>query len=498
MRRRSGWLISVVALAALVAAACGSGGDDPSSPPAQQPAASAATDTTAAGPDSPAPAGQASPAGQTDQAKASSPAEEEEAQTSDQAQTNEQAGPDPALADDAEISDSFDTPALTPAPLGESDVISPEFLLLPADATVTPDGTPILRGDTQPPVGRPWVTNWNVRIAEPEEFIAVLPRDAIRSLDAPRYDDSATGDLWLTAEHPVIQINVNGDARAFPLGIMSKHEIVNTEIGGVAVAVTFCPLCNSAIAFQRILEGEIVTFGVSGMLRNSDLVMWDRTTQTLWQQLTGEALVGAMVGMKLDLLSAPIVSWAQFKTAFPDGLVLSQNTGFLARYDLNGYVDYDSVGPYAQFFSDETDPRLFANARVAALDLNDERVAYSFDLLAQERVLHDAVGGEEIVVVWTPGTVSALDRNSIADSADVGASGVFKRLLDGRLLTFAPNPDDPATFIDTDTNSVWDIFGRAVAGEFSGAQLETVVHGNHFWFAWAAFFPDTELRRLDT
>ena len=506
MRRRSTWLLAMGVVAGLLAAACGAGADD--SPAAPQAPQQADPDTTAVA--DATPAYQADPPDQPDQtdqaaqSQASAPPYEQQAdepqapqRSNEQAQSNEQAKPDPALADDAEISDSFDSPALTPPPLGESDVLNPQFLFLPPDATLTPSGVPILRGPTDAPVGRPWQTNWDVRLAPPEEFIAVLPRDAIRSLDAPRYDDIATADAWLTAGHPVIQIDINGDARAFPLGIMSKHEIVNTEIGGLAVAVTFCPLCNSAIAFQRILEGEIVTFGVSGMLRKSDLVMWDRTTQTLWQQLTGEALVGAMVGIKLDLLSAPIISWAQFKTAFPNGLVLSQNTGFLARYDLNGYVGYDSAGPYARFFSDETDPRLLATVRVAAVDLNDQRVAYAFDLLAQERVLHNTVGGQEIVIVWTPGAVSALDRNSIADSADVGASGVFLRSLDGRLLTFAPNPDDPATFIDTDTNSVWDIFGRAVAGELQGSQLQAVVHGNHFWFAWAAFFPDTELVRLD-
>jgi len=492
MRRRSTWLVAIVAVAGLLAAACGADG----APAAPQAPEQADPDTTAVADTTPA-----DPPDQTDQAaqsQASSPPDEQQVdQPPPPQQSDEQTKPDPAPADDAETSDSFDSPALTPPPLGESDLLRPQFLFLPPDATLTPSGAPILRGPTDAPVGRPWQTNWDVRLAPPEEFIAVLPRDAILSLDAPRYDDIATAGIWLTAGHPVIQIEINGDARAFPLGIMSKHEIVNTEIGGLAVAVTFCPLCNSAIAFQRILEGEIVTFGVSGMLRNSDLVMWDRTTQTLWQQLTGEALVGAMVGMKLDLLSAPIVSWAQFRTAFPNGLVLSQNTGFLARYDLNSYVGYDSAGPYAQFFSDETDPRLLANARVAAVDLNDQRVAYAFDLLAHERVLHDTVGGQEIVIVWTPGAVSALDRNSIADSANVGASGVFLRSLDDRLLTFAPNPDDPATFLDTETNSVWDIFGRAVAGELQGSQLQAVVHGNHFWFAWAAFFPDTELVRLD-
>lgn len=476
MKRRRGVLaIGLMGVAAVIAAACGSGGGDEDA--ADRTAATAAQEQS------------------REQAAADAPdrGAEPDAQTT-QADSEEGGGlqHDPATGD--VTTNQIGQPEV-PQP---TDELGPGFLFLPPDADVTESGAPILRGETRAPVARPWQTNWAVRIAEPDEFIAVLPRDAIRSLEEPPFEDLVEGGLWLIDEHPVIQVEVNGDARAFPLGIISKHEVINTTIGGRAVAVTFCPLCNSAIAFERVLDGQVVEFGVSGILRNSDLVMWDRTTETLWQQLTGEALVGAMVGMKLDLLSAPIVSWGQFKEAFPDGLVLSLDTGFAFRYDLNSYLGYDSGGPYTDFFREESDLRLRANERVAAVDINDERVAYSFELLAEEQVLQDTVGGEKIVVVWTPGTVSALDQDSIADSRDVGATGIFRRELDGRVLSFSPNPDDPQTFIDTDTGSVWDIFGRAVAGELEGAQLEVVVHGNHFWFAWAAFFPDTELVRLDT
>ena len=132
---------------------------------------------------------------------------------------------------------------------------------------------------------------------------------------------------------------------------------------------------------------------------------------------------------------------------------------------------------------------------MAAVDLHGERIAYSFAYLARERVVQGTLGGEEIVIVWTPGTASALDTASIAEAQNVGATGVFRRELDGRLLHFAPNPDDEKTFIDQETRSVWDILGRAVKGELAGSALDVVVHGNHFWFAWAAFFPDTAFVR---
>jgi len=107
--------------------------------------------------------------------------------------------------------------------------------------------------------------------------------------------------------------------------------------------VTFCPLCNSALAFNRMLEGRVFDFGVSGNLRNSDLIMWDRQTQTWWQQLTGEGIVGELAGHQLPFIPASIISWADFKAANPDGLVLSRNTGFNRPYGSNPYSGYDRV-----------------------------------------------------------------------------------------------------------------------------------------------------------
>ncbi len=370
--------------------------------------------------------------------------------------------------------------------------LSPATLFLPLSATQTPSGDRIFRQ----PLGlnvASWLTNWDVRIIDLNEINAVLPRDSIRSLDDPTYEAVTAADGWLTDNHPVIRIDVGGDVRAFPLGIMTSHEIANTTIGGQALAVTFCPLCNSAIAFDRTLMGEIVEFGTSGMLRKSDLVMWDRSTETLWQQLTGRAIVGGMVGARLTQVPAPVISWQQFKASDPDGLVLALDQGFGRRYDINGYPGYDSGSPYSSFFSAATDPRLLPNARVTAVDLNGERVAYAFELLEQVRVVDDEIAGEPITVLWTPGTASVLDTQLIESAKDVGATGVFSRALNGSLVTLQPNPNDDQTFVDRETGSVWNILGQAVSGALSGSQLEPITHGSHFWFAWAAFFPDTKL-----
>ena len=172
----------------------------------------------------------------------------------------------------------------------------------------------------------------------------------------------------------------------------------------------------------------MVEFGVSGMLRNSDLIMYDRTTETLWQQFTGKAIVGGMVGARLTAVPAPLVSYQQFRAAFPDGLVLSTDTGFGSSYGVNPYGGYDSGDPYTSYFPDDPDPRLRATERVVALEL-DDGVAYPFSFLREVRVVNDTRGGREIVVVWTPGAASALDTRVIADARDVGAGAVFSREL---------------------------------------------------------------------
>ncbi len=370
---------------------------------------------------------------------------------------------------------------------------TPTFL--PEDATVTPAGRPISRTEQRPNGwGFGWNTNFNVRTVDLDEIISGgPPRDGIPPVDSPKFV-AVADEVGIYADNaPVIQLEVNGDVRAYPIGILTWHEIVNDVIGGVPVTVTFCPLCNTAIAFERTIDGEVFDFGTSGTLRKSDLVMWDRQTESLWQQIGGEAIVGSMVGAKLNLLSAPIVSWAQFKENFPDALVLSQETGFTRNYGTNPYSGYDDVNNSPFLFRGELDSTLSPFERVVTLDLGDEFVAYPFPLLEDVRVFQDVRKQQEIAVFWTPGASSALDARNIDEGREVGSTGVFVRGVDGESLDFTPNPADDQTFVDQQTRSTWNIFGKAVDGPLVGTQLEPLVFANHFWFAWAAFQPDTEV-----
>ena len=268
------------------------------------------------------------------------------------------------------------------------------------------------------------------------------------------------------------------------------HEIVNDMVGGVPVSVTFCPLCNAGIVFDRRLDASVLDFGTSGKLRKSDLIMWDRQTQSWWQQFTGEGIVGELAGKKLTFLPSQIISWEDFKAANPEGKVLSRETGFNRSYGRNPYAGYDRADNPPFLFDGLVDGRLLPKERVAFVTVGDETAAFPFFILDVERAVNYTVNGKDLAVFFEFGTVSALDRGSIQDSKDVGAIGVFDPSVDGRKLTFRADGDN---IVDNETGSVWSILGKATEGPLTGKELTPVVHDNNFWFAVAAFKPDTKI-----
>ena len=389
-----------------------------------------------------------------------------------------------AQAADDELSEQEDEPAL--------------LTYLPRDATHTDDGIPIIRDSYVPSdIGRLFSTLWGIRIIDVDELAVGAPRDAIPAIFNPLYLTVEEASEVYEPQIPLVQVRLGDDARGYPLSILIWHEIVNDTINGQPVAVTFCPLCNTAIAYGRQLGERTLDFAVSGLLRNSDLVMYDRNTETLWQQSTGRAIIGNLVGARLEWVPATIVSFGQFREAFPDGLVMSEETGWFREYGQNPYVHYDSPDQRPFLYYGELDDRLPPKARVVSVETpGGETYAYPHDVVREQRIVYDTYDGTvRAVIFWTPGTVSALDQGMIANSEDIGATAVFERELDGRLLSFEPNPADERgqTFVDLETGSVWDIFGRAVSGELAGSELRPVVASEHFWFAWWAFHPETAI-----
>lgn len=336
-----------------------------------------------------------------------------------------------------------------------------------------------------------WGTNWRKHTIRYDEILSGgPPRDGIPSIDDPKFVSPEAAAEWLAGNEPVIALEINGDARAYPLQILIWHEIVNDTVGDMPVIVTFCPLCNSAITFDRRVQGQVFEFGTSGLLRNSDLIMYDRTTETLWQQFTGEAIVGDLAGALLTWLPSSIISFADFRAAYPEGVVLSRDTGFNRRYGSNPYVGYDTVDQRPFLFDAIPDDRLPPMERVVTVSIGDQHAAYPLPILQEMGVIHDEVAGQALVIFHLPGTASALEARTIAAAKDVGATGVFDPVLAGQQLTFRR---EGQAFVDDQTGSTWNIVGQATAGPLAGKHLRPIIHADHFWFSWAAFRPDTKI-----
>jgi hypothetical protein len=315
------------------------------------------------------------------------------------------------------------------------------------------------------------------------------PPDGIPAIDEPKFLDPGEVD-FLEDREPVMAIEIEGDARAYPLQIMTWHEIANDEVGGVPVTVTYCPLCNTAIAYDRRLGGEVLDFGTSGKLYNSALVMYDRQTESLWSHFTAQGIVGALTGARLDTVPVDIVSWEEWREANPDGRVLSRDTGHDRRYGENPYAGYDDIDSPAFLFDGEVDGRLAAKEFVVGIERGEEQVAVRTDHLADEGVVEVELGGRNLTVWHDPGTRSALDSAVIAEADDVGTTSVFVPEVDGQELTFERTDDG---FVDDQTGSAWDVFGTAIDGPLEGSELEPVIHVDTFWFAWGAFRAETQI-----
>jgi Protein of unknown function (DUF3179) len=319
------------------------------------------------------------------------------------------------------------------------------------------------------------------------------PPDGIPPLDHPKFEPTGSAS-WLAAAEPVAAVQVGAAAKAYPLQILVWHEIVNDTIGGVPVSVSYCPLCNTAITWRRpLVDGAVTTFGTSGKLYQSNLVMYDRATRSLWPQALGQAVVGPLTGQRLTPVPTQIVSWSAFHASFPGGQVLSRDTGFSRPYGHNPYVGYDAKGATPFLFDGKVDPRLGAVERVLGLTVGGRHLAAPYTRLAARA--HGSVSvadldlaGAPLLVVWRAGTTSALDRESIAGSRDVGAAAAFSRRLGGRVLSFTVGAGQVR---DEQTQSVWDQFGHATAGPLAGSRLAPAESTDSFWFDWAAFHPDS-------
>ncbi len=258
--------------------------------------------------------------------------------------------------------------------------------------------------------------------------------DCIPSIDDPSFESVGSASDWMDTQDIIFVLEYGGETKGYPQKIMDRHEIVNDRVGGDAIAVTFCPLCGSALAFVRTIDGVETEFGVSGKLDETNLIMYDRVTQSLWQQITGEAIVGEQIGKRLKQIPLSGMRWSDFANDFPKAEVLSKEFDLL-NYDNYLYGDYEENSRTIFPVEGGVDSTIHPKAVVYGVDLNGEQKAYPLEKIKDENVILDRVGGVEIEIKHNNGNIKVV-----------------------RL----------------DTNE-----------EISSTRL--------FWFAWKAFQPDTEL-----
>ncbi|WP_136658660.1 DUF3179 domain-containing protein [Nitratireductor sp. XY-223] len=260
-----------------------------------------------------------------------------------------------------------------------------------------------------------WSTDFSKHTIDYAEIMSGgPPKDGIPSIDSPSFVPVSEIEDLVDRE-PVMGLEINGDARAYPLRILMWHEIVNDTVGGVPVTVTYCPLCNAALVFDRRVNGAPDTFGTTGKLRNSDLVMYDRRTESWWQQFTGEAIAGELTGTKLKLVPSRLESWQNFKARHPGGKVLVPNNPRMRDYGRNPYAGYDTLNrPF--LYRGELPKDIPAMARVVVVRDGGEPIAVTMLKVREEGPLKR----RGLTIAWQEGQSSALDTSNIAAGREVG------------------------------------------------------------------------------
>jgi hypothetical protein len=298
------------------------------------------------------------------------------------------------------------------------------------------------------------------------------PKDGIPSIDDPKFAEIRDSQ-FVSDSDVVIGLEINGDARAYPLFILVWHEVVNDRVGDVPVAVTYCPLCYTNQVFERIISGNEVEFGTSGKLYNSNLLMYDRWTESYWSQALGIAVTGELTGMQLKTIPFDVITWGDWKKLHPETLVLTTDTGHLRSYATDPYGDY-YTDPRIIFPVDNSDDRMHPKEIILGFNEDGIYKAYKQNDVEIKKIINDDIGNTSLMLV------SLFSQNSRA----------FDRTLNGEILEFEFVDDK---IMDTKTKSEWNYDGIAISGPLEGDKLTRMSIEPGFWFEWVAFHPQTEV-----
>ena len=377
--------------------------------------------------------------------------------------------------------------ACTPATPGATP-LRPGLQGLPGPSPVALEEAPNSNYFPTPVVGGNWRTNREKYILDPDILGPGNNRDAIPPIYRTQFEPVEAADSWLENDDVVGVLALEGEVHVYPLRVLVYHEVANDLIAGVPVVVTFCPLCDTVLAFDRRVAGEVLLFGVSGKLLHRNLVMWDHLTESWWQQVSGMAIVGDLAGEQLDYLPVRTLFWRDVRRYMPQAKVLSRESGFpeseAGFYDIKVCpTDYSTDPPL--WTGGPNSKALGLHDRVVGLNLKGA-VAYPMSSLAQRQVVNDVVGSQDVVLFY-----SSQPCAGRRGAATVDTAAVYSPMADERRLSFYAEDGE---ILDRETGSTWNQAGMAVRGQLKGSQLDPLPYTISFWFSWVAFYPDTDLR----
>jgi hypothetical protein len=296
------------------------------------------------------------------------------------------------------------------------------------------------------------------------------PKDGIPSIDNPIFAN-IQGSHFMSDSDTVIGLEINGETKAYPLFILVWHEIINDNVGGTPVAVTYCPLCYTNQVFERVIDGQEVEFGTSGKLYNSNLLMYDRLTESYWSQALGMAVKGELTGYQLNLIPFDVITWGDWKKLHPDTLILTTDTGYIRSYATDPYGNYYTE-PRILFPVEHSDDRMHPKEIIIGFNQDNIYKAYKQNDIESNIIINDSIGNIPVILV------SLFSENSRA----------FERTINGVVLDFEYSD---GKIFDSQTNSEWNYDGLSISGEYSGEQLQRMPIEPGFWFEWVAFHPET-------
>jgi hypothetical protein len=345
----------------------------------------------------------------------------------------------------------------------------------------------------------------------PGGVVAAVPPGTIPAIDHPRFESPAAARGWLGPKAPVVVARVGTQVRAYPAAILLWHEVVNDVVGGLPLLVTFCPLCNTAMVYERVIRGRAHELEVSGELALGAAVLYDRSDGLRYAQPTGKPLGPATrAADPLGLVQArppsaaprgepkplrwypsDLMTLDQAAAANPNLVVLSRDTGYARDYGASPYGRIGKLGSRPSLYDGFVDTRLDPKTRLVGVVINKVPQAWLYEALRRERVRNDTLGGKPVVILFREDTASIADSRNLAAAPAVGSAGVFSPTVDGRALHLELGGDGQIS--DRETGSSWDLTGRATSGPLAGTRLTPLPHLDTYWYAWAGRYPDTRV-----